>query len=81
MCTISRYKIDQFQRRVKVPRRSVLRARTSFALMSDICSENDCRNPLEGERGELGPSTDMPGEVRAREKREKNIPHTIRRWG
>jgi len=49
--------------------------------MSDIWSENDCRNPLEGERGVLGPSTDMSGEERVRERREKAFPHTFRKRG
>ena len=33
--------------------------------MSVICSENDCRSFLEGERDELGTPADMLGEGRA----------------
>ena len=45
--------------------------------MSEICSEKDCRSPLEGERDELGISTDISGEGRAREKRERLYPSPL----
>lgn len=48
--------------------------------MSEICSENDCRRFLDGERDGLGTATDMLGEGRAGRK-EKIFFFTLAKQG
>ena len=58
----------------------MLRARASFVLMSEICSEKDWRSFLDGERDEFEGSTDISGEGRAGIK-EKVFPPTLAKGG